>query len=256
MKKYFLITGLVAAAFCSVVSAKANDAIYTDELGRMHFLGKGGYSSVRKIQMDEVQAGVVNDAVNKYSAPQAEERQSETRNEVPASTEEQPVKTIVPQSNTETQPAGLNTQPVFKPLDNAKNLPSEDIQQGNTPVTAGESSVIQPAAEVQPASRPQQEVKPVQMEEPAPALREVIKEQPTVNKAKHKSSFTFKKGTMDPSNPYSYGSTNIPDKSRYEKDKEEFEAQKAKYFGTSGNSNELNQGPRNVNPAITPDRRF
>ena len=126
-KKSFITLGLLALMSCSVSSVFADDVIYTDDLGRMHFLGRGGYSSVRKIQMDEAQAGVVNDAVNKYSAPQAEERQSETRNEVPASTEEQPVKTIVPQSNTETQPAGLNTQPVFKPLDNAKNLPSEDI---------------------------------------------------------------------------------------------------------------------------------
>lgn len=189
-KKSFITLGLLALMSCSVSSVFADDVIYTDDLGRMHFLGRGGYSSVRKIQMDEAQAGVVNDAVNKYSAPE---------------------------------------ENVFRPLD-------------------AESSNEVPAS-VQKESIPPAD------DDAAPALRDVIKEKPTVNNAKHKSSFTFKKGTMDASNPYSYGSTNIPDKTRYEKDKEDFEAQKARFFGAGANP-EVKQGPRTVNPAITPDRRF
>ena len=214
-KKSFITLGLLTLMSCSVSSVFADDVIYTDDLGRMHFLGRGGYSSVRKIQMDEAQAGVVNDAVNKYSAPEENvfrPLDAESSNEVPASVQKESI-----------PPADLDTQP------------AEVIQKEALP-PAG--------AQVQPPA-----------EDAAPALRDVIKEKPTVNNAKHKSSFTFKKGTMDASNPYSYGSTNIPDKTRYEKDKEDFEAQKARFFGAGANP-EVKQGPRTVNPAITPDRRF
>ena len=198
MKKYFIALGLIVAASCSIASAFAEDVIYTDELGRMHFLGRGGYSSVRKIQMDEAQAGVVNDAVNKYSAPQEsvfKPLETESQKEVPASLQTEPAK--------------------------------------------AEEAVPQ----VQPAST----------DEPVPELRDVIKEKTTAPAAKHKSSFTFKKGTMDASNPYSYGSTNIPDKTRYEKDKEDFEAQKARFFGEQG---VYPKEHRSVDRGITPDRRF
>ena len=194
MKKYFIALGLVIAAVYSMSAAFAEDVIYTDDLGRMHFLGRGGYSSVRKIQMDEVQSNVVNDAVNKYSNEE---------------------------------------DSVFKPL---------NPESGEVPASVQETA---PASDVQPAADEKQ----------IPELKDVIKEKPTVNSSKHKSSFTFKKGTMDASNPYSYGSTNIPDKTRYEKDKEDFEAQKARFFGAGANP-EVKPGPRAVNPAITPDRRF
>lgn len=41
--------------------------IYTDDIGRSHFLGKGGYSSVRHIDMGESYNNVVNDAVQDRS---------------------------------------------------------------------------------------------------------------------------------------------------------------------------------------------
>ena len=205
-KKTFVILGLLAIISGSVSAVFAEDVIYTDELGRMHFLGRGGYSSVRKIQMDEVQAGVVNDAVNKYSVPE---------------------------------------KPVFKPLDEDSNEVPASVQQ----------DTVQPQ-NIESDAMPQPQAQPAAAEKSTPELRDVIEEKPTVNKTKHKSSFTFKKGTMDASNPYNYGSTNIPDKTRYEKDKADFEAQKARYFGTPAENSELNRGPRSVNPAITPDRRF
>lgn len=200
-KKSLMILGLLAVASCSMSAVFAADAIYTDDLGRMHFLGRGGYSSVRKIQMDEAQAGVVNDAVNKYSAPSEES--------------------------------------VFKPLDSesSKEVPAA-IQQKEEAVPPADAQIQPPVKEEATA---------------APALRDAIQEKQTVNKAKHKSSFTFKKGTMDASNPYSYGSTNIPDKTRYEKDKEDFEAQKARFFGEPGMYREEH---RSVDRGITPDRRF
>ncbi len=196
-KKSFIIFGLVAMMSCSISSVFAEDVIYTDDLGRMHFLGRGGYSSVRKIQMDEAQAGVVNDAVNKYSAPEEES--------------------------------------VFKPLDSDSS--------GEVPAAVQQKEPVSPAdAQVQPPAT-----------EEASALRDVIKEKQTVNKSSHKSSFTFKKGTMDASNPYSYGSTNIPDKTRYEKDKEDFETQKARFFGEQGI---YQKDHTSVDRGITPDRRF
>ena len=63
-QKFFVILG--AVVFFTTACASAN-TIYTDDIGRMHFMGKGGYSGVRQMQMGEMQAGAVNDAVNKYS---------------------------------------------------------------------------------------------------------------------------------------------------------------------------------------------
>ena len=42
--------------------------IYTDEIGRAHFLGKGGYSAVRNTQMQQAQSDIVNDAVTNLSS--------------------------------------------------------------------------------------------------------------------------------------------------------------------------------------------
>lgn len=64
-KKTFLILALISTI--ASVNAEIQSPIYTDDIGRSHFLGRGGYSSVRSMQMNEAQAGFVNDAVNKYS---------------------------------------------------------------------------------------------------------------------------------------------------------------------------------------------
>lgn len=70
-KKYVLTLGLIAVLFVSTGVAMAETTIqqiqspiYTDDIGRSHFLGRGGYSSVRHIEMGEAQASAVNEVAN------------------------------------------------------------------------------------------------------------------------------------------------------------------------------------------------
>ena len=64
MAKYFIIALFAGLMISQAVSAEVyqtQSPIYTDEIGRSHFLGKGGYSSVRHIQMGEAQNAAIND---------------------------------------------------------------------------------------------------------------------------------------------------------------------------------------------------
>ena len=47
--------------------AEVQSPIYTDDIGRSHFLGRGGYSTMRQINMQGMEAGAVNDAINYHS---------------------------------------------------------------------------------------------------------------------------------------------------------------------------------------------
>ena len=67
MSKKYLFALLALIIGSTAVMAEIQSPIYTDDIGRSHFLGRGGYSSVRQLQMGEAQAGFVNDAVDKYS---------------------------------------------------------------------------------------------------------------------------------------------------------------------------------------------
>ena len=132
MNKNLMVLGLVAI-LASVSSAFATDStIYTDNLGRMHFMGKGGYSGVRHLQMGEMQAGAINDAVEQHS------------------TKKEEIKEAVEEKVT------------------------KEIEKTETDITS------------------------------------VIKEKPVVPAAAHKSTFSYQKGGMDPSNPYGFAGTNIP----------------------------------------------
>ena len=64
-------------AFAEVVQTQS--PIYTDDIGRMHFLGKGGYSSVRPIQMGEAYSNAVDNAVIKYSNQKSEVEKNVTK---------------------------------------------------------------------------------------------------------------------------------------------------------------------------------
>ena len=76
MSKHFISLSVLALLLgINLVLAQTFETqspIYTDDIGRMHFLGKGGYSSVRPVQMGEAYSNAVNDAVNKYSEIKSE----------------------------------------------------------------------------------------------------------------------------------------------------------------------------------------
>ena len=67
LKKFYLTLSFLALTITTSFAASLDGTIYTDDIGRMHFMGKGNYSGVRTMQNQEMQAGVINDAVDKYS---------------------------------------------------------------------------------------------------------------------------------------------------------------------------------------------
>ena len=86
MSKRYLVL-LAVAAIISTGVATANTTIqqiqspiYTDDIGRSHFLGRGGYSSVRHIDMGAAQADAINEVSRDMQKVQKEIK--ETVNEV------------------------------------------------------------------------------------------------------------------------------------------------------------------------------
>ena len=61
----FLVMGLIVSTSVALANTttiqQIQSPIYTDDIGRSHFLGKGGYSSVRHIDMGAAQAGAINE---------------------------------------------------------------------------------------------------------------------------------------------------------------------------------------------------
>ena len=65
-KKSFILLAFTLLISANLVSAETinqqiQSPIYTDDIGRAHFLGKGGYSSVRHIDMGAAQADAINE---------------------------------------------------------------------------------------------------------------------------------------------------------------------------------------------------
>ena len=52
------------AAMADTVIQQTQSPIYTDDIGRSHFLGRGGYSTVRTLQMGEAYSSAVNEVTN------------------------------------------------------------------------------------------------------------------------------------------------------------------------------------------------
>ena len=138
MKKFSLVSlSLIAALGASISVASAVSAIYTDDLGRMHFLGKDPSIYLHDSKFENIET------------PEKKE---------------------------------------FNDI----------IYKNETPATEGETKVntTEPAAEG--AIAPVNQTK-------------------TEHTNKSKGSFTFNKGAMDASDPYTFGETNIPAKAKEEK---------------------------------------
>ena len=85
MSKKTLIILMMLIASSSVVFAdttiqQIQSPIYTDDIGRSHFLGRGGYSSMRHIDMGAAQADAINEVSKDMQRVQNEIKQ--TTNEV------------------------------------------------------------------------------------------------------------------------------------------------------------------------------
>lgn len=65
-KKYLALLAIsflisASGAYAETTIQQIQSPIYTDDIGRAHFLGKGGYSSVRHIDMGAAQADAINE---------------------------------------------------------------------------------------------------------------------------------------------------------------------------------------------------
>ncbi|MBQ4114970.1 hypothetical protein IJD34_06155 [bacterium] len=78
MKKYFILFSLLIAT--TSVMAEVQSPIYTDDIGRSHFLGKGGYSTVRQTRMEAAGADAVNDMM--FNVSKQEQKIEETAQEI------------------------------------------------------------------------------------------------------------------------------------------------------------------------------
>ena len=84
-KKYLIVFTLATILTTGVAMAdttiyQTQSPIYTDDIGRSHFLGRGGYSSVRHIDMGAAQADAINEVSRDMQRVQKEVK--ETVNEV------------------------------------------------------------------------------------------------------------------------------------------------------------------------------
>ncbi|MBO5738912.1 hypothetical protein J6R97_06185 [bacterium] len=69
MKKLLIIFMLILIAtmntsYANTIINEIQSPIYTDDLGRSHFLGKGGYSSTRHIDMGNAYSEAINEVTN------------------------------------------------------------------------------------------------------------------------------------------------------------------------------------------------
>lgn len=132
-KKYLLALIVGFAITASSAFAEVQSPIYTDDIGRAHFLGRGGYSSVRQLQMGEAQAGFVNDAVDKYSNTKADiNKKAETSKE-----ELQQVETDITKVIKERQEIPVSRQKATFTSEKRQMDPSAPYGYGNTYIPSG-----------------------------------------------------------------------------------------------------------------------
>ena len=132
-KKYLLALIMGFAMATSSVLAEVQSPIYTDDIGRSHFLGRGGYSSVRQLQMGEMQAGFVNDAVDKYSNTKAN-----TSEEIKASNENlRQAETDITKVLKERQEVPVSRQKATFSSERRQMDPSAPYGYGNTYIPSG-----------------------------------------------------------------------------------------------------------------------
>ena len=74
-KKYLTILSVLIVT-SNVAFADVQSPIYTDDIGRSHFLGKGGYSSVRQLDMGAAYNGAINEAANDIRKTEKEVREN------------------------------------------------------------------------------------------------------------------------------------------------------------------------------------
>lgn len=82
LKKMFLsllITSISAPViFANTTIQQIQSPIYVDDIGRSHFLGRGGYSSVRSMQMGDAYSSAINEVT--FDTPKTKKKIESTNN--------------------------------------------------------------------------------------------------------------------------------------------------------------------------------
>lgn len=126
-KKYaFLLSLAIILSTCIAMAdntiQQIQSPIYTDDIGRSHFLGKGGYSSVRHIDMGAAQADAINEVSRNMQ--KVEQKTKETINNV-----ETDITKVIKERND--VPVSSKTKASFT-TDERKMDPSASFGQGAT----------------------------------------------------------------------------------------------------------------------------
>ena len=138
MKKILILTIAIFSAinlsFANQTITQTQSPLYTDEIGRSHFLGKGGYSSVRRIDMGSSYSNAINEVANEsrnireeYTDPDFSKVIKEKR-DVPVSSRAKA--TFSSQNRTMDASASFGNGATYLPgagVNNSKTLYTDDI---------------------------------------------------------------------------------------------------------------------------------
>lgn len=111
-----------SSAMAETTIQQIQSPIYTDDIGRSHFLGRGGYSTVRNLQMGEAYSSAVNEVAN--NTKKIEKDTKKTINEV-----ETDITTVIKEN--EDVPVSSRTKATFS-TQNRTMDPSASFGQGAT----------------------------------------------------------------------------------------------------------------------------
>lgn len=111
------------AAMADTIIQQTQSPIYTDDIGRSHFLGRGGYSTVRTLQMGEAYSSAVNEVANETK--KIEKKVEEKENNAP----ETDITNVIKER--ENVPVSSRTKATFSTQDRVMD-PSASFGQGST----------------------------------------------------------------------------------------------------------------------------
>ena len=136
MKKLLIIFMLILIAtmntsYANTIINEIQSPIYTDDLGRSHFLGKGGYSSTRHIDMGNAYSEAINEVTNQTDKKNVDTDITSVikeKNEVPVSSKSKA--TFSSQNRTMDASASFGQGATYLPdsgVNNSKTIYTDDL---------------------------------------------------------------------------------------------------------------------------------
>lgn len=136
MKKLLVISMSILIAtmntsYANTIINEIQSPIYTDDLGRSHFLGKGGYSSTRHIDMGNAYSEAINEVTNQTDKKNVDTDITSVikeKNEVPVSSKSKA--TFSSQNRTMDASASFGQGATYLPdsgVNNSKTIYTDDL---------------------------------------------------------------------------------------------------------------------------------